>query len=574
MSDAVLVVTDLHVQYRVNGRTVPAVRGLDLRIAPGEVVAMVGESGSGKSTAAHAVLGLLPGSGLRTRGRIEIDGVDVTEWSDRLLATVRGSRVGLVPQDPTVSLNPVVRVGAQVAEVLRLHGLADRRSAPERAVSILREVGIDDAPLRARQYPHELSGGLRQRVLIGIALACRPPLLIADEPTSALDVTVQRRVLDHLDVLTNRFGTASLLITHDLGVAADRAHRVLVMRHGRVVEQGPTETVLRSPSHDYTRELLAAVPGRRRVAPDGRRAAAKGRDSAAAPPIREAPLAVVEDVRKAFRVRLASGAHRLVEAVRGVSLSVGRRETLALVGESGSGKSTTARLLLRLTDVTSGTIRFDGRDITRLRGSDLRSLRSRAQLVYQNPYSSLNPRLTIEQVVAEPLVAFRRGDRRSRAARVAELLDQVALPAGTGDRRPGELSGGQRQRVAIARALALRPELLVLDEPVSALDVSVQARILDLLADLQQQLALSCVFISHDLAVVRQVSDRVAVMRGGELVELGERDEVFDRPRHPYTRELLASVAGGGLVAAESLGAAATHPPESDQRTAAGSLPP
>ncbi|OZM78818.1 ABC transporter ATP-binding protein [Pseudonocardia sp. MH-G8] len=532
MSAPLLQVSDLRVSYAAGGSAVPALRGVSLSVAPGEVVAVVGESGSGKSTLAHAVVGLLPGTGRIDGGRITLDGPDGNQelagMTERALRTVRGRRIGLVPQDPGIALNPVQKVGEQVAESLRVHGIADRRSARLAAVELLDEAGLPDAAARAGQYPHELSGGMRQRVLIAIGIAARPQLLIADEPTSALDATVQRHILDHLEGLVRASGTAVLLITHDLGVAADRADRLVVMQGGRIVEEGPVREVLSAPRDAYTRRLLESAPGLAPVAP-----------AAAAPAAGAPPLVEVRDLVKEFPL----GRERL-RAVDGVSFTIARGETLALVGESGSGKSTTARLLLRLADPTSGTVTFDGTDITRARGRAWRELRRRAQLVYQNPYASLDPRFRIADVIAEPLRAFRVGDARSQRARAAELLDRVALPASTLSRRPAELSGGQRQRVAIARALALSPDLVVCDEPVSALDVSVQAQVLDLLVDLQADAGLSYLFISHDLAVVRRIAHRVGVLRHGRLLELAPTAQLFAAPAHDYTRELLAAIAG------------------------------
>jgi peptide/nickel transport system ATP-binding protein len=523
-----LEVQDLRVSYATSGGLVPAVRGVSLSVAPGEVVAVVGESGSGKSTLAHAVAGLLPGTGRVDTGRITLGEQELTSLSERAWRTVRGLRIGLVPQDPGVSLNPVQRVGAQVAEVLTVHGLADRRSAPARAVELLAEAGLPDAAARVRQYPHELSGGMRQRVLIAIAIAARPQLLVADEPTSALDATVQRHILDRLDELVRASGTAVLLITHDLGVAADRADRIVVMQGGRVVEEGPVRDVLAAPRDPYTRRLLESAPGLRRTERPIRRVGTS-----------DSPVVEVRDLVKEFPL----GRSR-IRAVDGVSFTIARGETLALVGESGSGKSTTARLVLRLTDPTSGTVTFDGTDITRVRGRAWRELRRRAQLIYQNPYASLDPRFSIAEVIAEPLRAFRVGDARSRRARAAELLDRVVLPESVLDRRPAELSGGQRQRVAIARALALSPDLVVCDEPVSALDVSVSAQVLDLLAELQADAGLTYLFISHDLAVVRRIAHRVGVLRDGKLLELAPTEQLFADPQHEYTRELLAAIAG------------------------------
>ncbi|WP_278265539.1 ABC transporter ATP-binding protein [Nocardia sp. AG03] len=521
----VLRVTDLRVDYRSGARVVPALRGASIEVARGEVVALVGESGSGKSTLAQAVIGLLGEAARIADGRIELGGEQVDPADEKSLRRLRGARVGFVPQDPGLSLNPVRRIGDQVAEALRVHRLADRRGAAVRALALLEEVGLDRPSVRAKQYPHELSGGQRQRVLIAIALACGPELIVADEPTSALDATVARQVLDRLAERIAARGTAVLLITHDLAVAAERADRIVVLEQGEVVESGPTAQVLARPAHPYTQRLLAASPA---LAPTGFRPPR---------PRAQTPLLSVRDLRKRFH---AGG----ITAVDDVAFSLDRGETLALVGESGSGKSTTARIAVRLTEPDRGTVTFDGHDLTGARRGRLRALRRRFQVVYQNPYSSLDPRWRVGEIVAEPLRAYGVADR---PARVRELLEQVALPADFAERRPAELSGGQRQRVAIARALALRPDLLVLDEPVSALDASVQAQILDLLDALQTELSLGYLFISHDLAVVRQISDRVAVMRHGRIVETGPTADLFTDPQHPYTRELLAAIPDPGI---------------------------
>ncbi len=540
-----LSIHGLVVEYRLRNSAVAAVRGVDLELRAGETLALVGESGSGKSTTAHAVAGLLPPSARITSGSIRFDGTDLVRLGERGRRALRGVEIGLIPQDPSVSLNPVQRIGDQIAEVFTIHGLADKRTARIAARDALVAAGLDAA--RAEQYPHELSGGMRQRVLIAIAVAARPRLVIADEPTSALDVTVQRKILDHIDDLTTESGAAVLLITHDLGIAAERADRIAVMSNGLVVEQGPAAQLLEDPSDEYTRRLLAAAPSlgsRRRTI-----LARASERPVQLPPevtVRRTPdpgsAAGDEHLVARHLVKDFTRGSTTIRAVDDVSLSVRRGTTLALVGESGSGKSTTARLLLRLVDPTSGQVIFDGEDVTSRRGRQLRSLRRRAQLVYQNPYASLNPRLSIEQVITDPLIAFGIGDRRSRRARAAELLDRVALPTSALKRKPAELSGGQRQRVAIARALAVAPELVVCDEPVSALDVSVQAQILELLVDLQRDLGVSYLFISHDLAVVREIAHDVAVMRAGALVELGPTDQVLHDPVHSYTRELLASI--------------------------------
>ncbi|GAB6940338.1 dipeptide ABC transporter ATP-binding protein [Isoptericola variabilis] len=552
----VLEIQGLEVAYRTaDGSTRPAVRGVDLRVGAGEIVALVGESGSGKSTTAHAALHLLPRGGIVTAGSLRLDGRDLTDSlttsrSSKEWQGVRGRHVGLVPQDPTVSLNPVVRVGDQVAEVLVIHGLARRADARVRAVELLREAGVDDPAARARQYPHQLSGGLRQRVLIAIALAARPRLIVADEPTSALDVTVQRRILDHLDSLVRETGTAVLLITHDLGVAADRADRIVVLQDGVVVEEGPAGHLLDDPRHPYTRALIAAAPslassrlvvgGRGVGAPDG--GAEPAAERSASPAAAE-PVLALDGVRKEFALPRGAQRRTLV-AVDDVSLAVGRGRTYALVGESGSGKTTTARLALRLERPSAGRVVFRGQDVTAARGRELRTLRRGFQVVYQSPYASLDPRFTVEQVIAEPLRAYGVGDRAERADRVRALVEDVALPADVLRRGPRELSGGQRQRVAIARALALRPDLVVLDEPVSALDVSVQAQILELLVRLQAEHGLAYLFISHDLAVVRQVADEVGVMQRGRLVEQGAAERILLDPQQDYTRELVAAIPG------------------------------
>ncbi|WP_226966575.1 dipeptide ABC transporter ATP-binding protein [Streptomyces phaeolivaceus] len=545
-SEPLLEVRGLSVSYRTRGGTVQAVRGVDLDVWPGQVTAVVGESGSGKSTTAHAIVRLLAANGGIDAGTVRFGGHDLTTLSERELRTVRGARIGLVPQDPTVSLNPVKRVGEQVAEVLRIHGPATRRSAPVDAIAILERAGMPDAATRARQYPHELSGGMRQRALIAIAIAGGPRLIVADEPTSALDVTVQRVILDHLQHLTEESGTAVLLVTHDLGVAADRAQRIVVMSEGRVVEAGPTRDILDDPRHEYTRRLLASAPSPTTARP---------RATVTTPPTAPeaaTPLVEVRNAVKEFRLPRAGGSARTLRAVDDVSFTLHRGRTLALVGESGSGKSTTARLVLRLTDPTSGHIVFDGADVTAARGARARELRRRAQLIYQNPYASLDPRFSIAEVITEPLRAFGVGDRAARRARARDLLERVALPASTLERRPAELSGGQRQRVAIARALALSPDLVVCDEPVSALDVSVQAQVLDLLAELQADTGVAYLFISHDLSVVRQIAHEVAVMRSGRIVETGTAEDLFAHPRHDYTRELLAAIPGGRHTTAAS----------------------
>ncbi len=539
MSTAVVEVRDLYVGYRRHRTVRPAVRGVDLRIDPGETVAVVGGSGSGKTTVAQAVLGLLPPAGVVTSGRVLVEGEDVTHARDRVLRRIRGSVVGLVPQDPTVGLNPTQRIGAQVAEAVRHRGVAERSVSAE-VVEALSAAGLPDAAVRARQYPHELSGGLRQRVLIAIALAGQPRLIIADEPTSALDVTVQRRILDHLERLVADRGIALLMITHDLGVAADRADRVVVLDQGEVVETGPSRQVLQHPTAPATRRLIDDAPSLTAVGPAATAPLAPSVDE-----VDQAPaLLRVEGISKSFALPRSAGGARSVRAVDDVSLVARRGQTLALVGESGSGKTTTLRVALGLEAPDAGRVVFDGEELTGRSWGALRPLRARFQLVQQNPFSALDPRWTVARCVTEPLVALRLADRAGRRRRAAELMEQVGLGASYLGHRPAELSGGQRQRVAIARALAAHPDLVFLDEPVSALDVSVQAQILRLLGELQDRLGLTYVLVSHDLAVVAQLAHHIAVLKDGAVVEQGPAAQVLRAPREAYTHELLDAVPG------------------------------
>ncbi|MDR0225757.1 MAG: ABC transporter ATP-binding protein [Burkholderiaceae bacterium] len=532
----VLEVRNLDIAYRdAAGQEQRVVHGLSFSLAAGEVLALVGESGSGKTTTAQAVIGLLADNGRLEGGSIRLQGTEVSDWPASRWNSVRGRVVSLVPQDPTLSLNPVRTVGDQVGEVLRIHGLRDRAAVEARVLELLARVGLSQPALRARQYPHELSGGMRQRVLIAIAIALRPALIIADEPTSALDVTVQRRILDLIDGLRRETGTAVLLVTHDLGVAADRAHRLVVMQGGRIQEQGPTLELLRHPQSAYTRRLLSDAPS---LAPAPRRAAQ--------PATLQDWAIEVEDLVHDFPAAGHASAHGrgIFRAVDGVSLRVRRGSTHAIVGESGSGKTTTARAIVGLGRPGSGRIRVAGVDVTGLRGESLRQLRRKVQLVYQNPFSSLDPRQTIFDIIEEPLRNFDPLPAPERRQRVHDMLARVGLPPQVLQRRPHALSGGQRQRVAIARALVLRPEVLVLDEAVSALDVTVQAQILALLAQLQQELGLTYLFISHDLAVVRQIADTVSVLRAGRVVDAGSVEDVFLRPTSDYTRELMDAIPG------------------------------
>jgi peptide/nickel transport system ATP-binding protein len=574
-AEPLLQIRDLQVDFTTMHGSVRAVENASLSLAAGRTLAIVGESGSGKSTTAMAAIGLLAGNGKVTGGSIRFNGQDLVGLPESRMRGIRGRQIGLVPQDPMSNLNPVSRIGPQVAETLLTHRLATRRDVDAKVVEVMEAAGIPEAERRAKQYPHELSGGLRQRALIAVALACRPQLLIADEPTSALDVTVQQVILDQIGQMTHELGTAILLITHDLGLAAERAQDLVVMHRGKVVESGPAVQLLEDPQHPYTRSLVKAAPSVAAVrlvpaafagAPREGHPAAHGvpdggmSGSLAAPAPASAedgrgtgqrqgtgavtePLVTITDLTKVYPARGRDD----VYAARNVNLEIPRGTTVSIVGESGSGKTTTARMLLKVIEPTSGSITFDGRDVLNLGRAELRDFRQRVQAVFQDPYSSLNPMFTVGRIIEEPLIAYKRGGARERRDRVLELMDQVALPASMYRRYPAELSGGQRQRVAIARALALRPELIVCDEPVSALDVLVQDQILTLLRHLQDELGLSYLFISHDLAVVRLISDYVCVMKEGELVEAATSEEIFTSPRHPYTRRLLASIPGNEL---------------------------
>ena len=622
-ANPLLKITDLEVTFTTSTGVVPAVRGANLTIYPGQTVAIVGESGSGKSTTAAAVIGLLPGTGKVTGGSIEFDGKELTKMSSKEWIELRGSGIGLVPQDPMSNLNPVLRVGTQVKEALLANNIVPRSEAGERVTELLEQAGLPDGERRAKQYPHEFSGGMRQRVLIAIGLASRPKLLIADEPTSALDVTVQRRILDHLETLTKEMGTAVLFITHDLGLAAERAEQLVVMHRGRIVESGPALEILQHPQHPYTKRLVSAAPSlasariesahARGVTHTDEEFTGSAKNASSEEMIR------VEHLTKEFHIRGAKGEASKLLAVDDVSFTLRRGKTLAVVGESGSGKSTAANMILHLLEPTSGKIFFDGEDTSEYSEAQLFALRRRLQAVFQNPYGSLDPMYSIYRIIEEPLkihgygtleyaraeikraeatgrepepwaVAALEGHSESdkklreervkayaqqeveranaagrdpepwavaaleghsefnpkklREARVAELLDLVALPRSAMRRYPNELSGGQRQRVAVARALALNPEVIVLDEAVSALDVLVQNQILHLLNDLQAELGLSYLFITHDLAVVRQIADDVVVMEKGRLVEANTTDALFDHPVQDYTRELIEAVPG------------------------------
>ena len=644
-----LEVKDLQVDFTTDdGRAVHAVRDSSFSVYPGQWVAIVGESGSGKSTSAMACLGLLSGTGKVVGGSIKLNGTEISHYTQKEFVNVRGSKMGLVPQDPMSNLNPVWRIGTQVKEALVANNMDvshEKRSdlakalanadieiksegdetflgskeLPElleaaeqalvgigvegdaftkkmeyfrsewvpgsetrwrvaddlikagvkdddawyiakkyvtgssmedRIAGLLDEAGLPDAATRARQYPHEFSGGMRQRALIAIGLACRPELLIADEPTSALDVTVQKKILDHLQDLTDSLGTAVLFITHDLGLAAERAQHIVVMYKGQVVESGPSLEVLQHPQHPYTKRLVAAAPSlasQRIVSVEEH-----GQDASSIMEhkVNEQSLETADTIIEVSHLTREFKLPRtkdMFKAVDDVSFKVKRGTTLAIVGESGSGKSTVANMVLKLLEPTSGTVTYNGSDIAQFKGKSLLDFRRHVQPVFQNPYGSLDPMYSIFRSIEEPLRIHKIGDKKSRAARVRELLDLVELPESVMRRYPNELSGGQRQRIAIARAMALNPDVIVCDEAVSALDVLVQDQVLHLLNDLQAKNGLSYLFITHDLAVVRQIADDVVVMQHGKLVEHGTTDEVFLHPQQQYTRDLLDAIPGGKL---------------------------
>ncbi len=540
-----LSVRDLKVEFRGQGGVREVLHGIDFDVFPGETVAIVGESGSGKSTTASAIVNLLPGTGRISGGSITLEGRELTAMRRSEMEQVRGRDIGFVPQDPMSNLNPVWSVGFQVKEAIRANGLAQGRAEiRRRAIDVLQQAGLADAEKRLHQFPHQFSGGMRQRALIGIGLAADPRLLIADEPTSALDVTVQRVILDHMAELTRERGTSMLLITHDLGLAAERAEKIIVMNQGYIVESGPSRQILEDPQHPYTRRLVGAAPS---IASHRIQAVVEDRGIETGDDTDVPDMVRVEGLTKDFKIRMGGFRSEDFRAVDDVSFAIPRGKTLALVGESGSGKTTVARMVLKLEQPTSGRIEVAGEEVSGLSTAQSFALRRRMQPVFQDPYGSMDPLRNIGNTIAEPLEIHGVGDSASRRDRVLELLEQVSLPREVAARYPNELSGGQRQRVAIARALALKPEVVVLDEAVSALDVLVQAQILRLLAELQSELQLTYLFITHDLAVVRVSSDLVAVMEKGRLVEQGSVDEIFANPQEEYTRRLLDAIPGASI---------------------------
>jgi len=555
VTDPILSVADLTVSFRSDGRWREVVHGVSFDIGPRETVALVGESGSGKSVSALSVLRLLPRDASRIGGSVRFQGRELLTASEGEMRTVRGDSIAMIFQEPMTSLNPVLTVGFQIAEALIRHRGLSRAAAEAEVLRLLDKVRIPAARSRLHDYPHRFSGGMRQRVMIAMALACRPKLLIADEPTTALDVTIQAQILDLIKSLQDDEGMSVLFITHDMGVVAEIADRTVVMYRGRGVETGPTARIFADPAEPYTRALLASVPRLGAMAGRTRpmRFPVIDQTTGVAEPTPETPDTVkaaerpvleVRDLTTRFDIRsgLFGRVAGRVHAVERVSFSLAAGETLALVGESGCGKSTTGRSILRLVEPLSGSVLLDGEDIAALDAKTLRNRRQRMQMIFQDPFASLDPRLSVGAAVAEPLLINRLATPREAKARAEDLLSRVGLAPETAGRFPHEFSGGQRQRICIARALALRPRLIVADEAVSALDVSVKAQVVNLMLDLQAEMGLAYLFISHDMAVVERVSHRVAVMYLGEIVEIGPREAVFGNPQHPYTKKLLAAV--------------------------------
>ncbi|TPK41056.1 ABC transporter ATP-binding protein [Mesorhizobium sp. B2-5-3] len=541
-TETILDIANLSVSVRGEDGERDVVSNLSLTLSRGETLCIAGESGSGKSMTALAIMQLLPRPAARiSSGTIRLLGgdagdTDLTALDERRMRRIRGDRIAMIFQEPMTSLNPVLSIGRQLTESIEAHTSLSPAEARSRASEALKAVRISEAESRLKQFPHELSGGMRQRVMIAMALALEPDVLIADEPTTALDVTVQGEVLELLRDLQRQHGTSVILITHDMGVVAEMADRVIIMRHGRMVEEGKTSDIFARPQAEYTRELLAAVP---RIGTG----AGRQKSKEIAEPVAPANVADVTDLHVRFDLRggFFGRVNRRVHAVEGVSFSIAPNETLALVGESGCGKSTTAKALAGLVPYT-GDIVIGERNLSGLGRDERKAVRRDVQMIFQDPYASLDPRMRVGDLVAEPLVIHGVASKEERRERVAALFERVGLSAGQMELYPHEFSGGQRQRVCIARALALRPKLIIADESVSALDVSVQARVLDLLKELQREFGVAYLFISHDMAVVENISDRVAVMYLGQIVEMGTRDQVFSNPRHPYTRRLIEAV--------------------------------
>jgi peptide/nickel transport system ATP-binding protein len=563
MADNLLLqVRDLDVRFRIDRKSEPfrAVNGISFDIPTNSTVALVGESGSGKSVSAMAILGLLPDNAIvAPQGSVLYGARDLLKASMGELQAIRGKEISVIFQEPMTSLNPVFPVGEQIGEVLRLHMNMSGRQARARAIELLNEVGIPNPQLRVNSYPHEMSGGQQQRVMIAMAIACEPKLLIADEPTTALDVTIQKQILDLIASLQSRHHMSVLFITHDLGVVGDIADSVVVMQNGVIQEQGSVKAIFEHPQHPYTKALLACRPRLDRrprrlpVIDDFIKGSAQAkleerpRGTTPSDPI----ILEVKSLNKTFFLKEGLFGKRAVPAVKNVSFQLPKGKTLGLVGESGSGKTTVGLTLMRLHDATSGEVLFEGTDLLALSEREMMAYRRRIQIIFQNPYASLNPRMTVGQILVEPMKIHSIGkDERERIDMAFQLLKRVGLPEQSFYKYPHEFSGGQRQRIAIARCLTMKPDVLICDESVSALDVSVQAQVLNLLQDLQDEYGLSYIFISHDLAVVKYISDRVMVMSDGNIVEMADSDEIYRNPREEYTRKLLSSIPKGYELAA------------------------
>ena len=563
---SLIKIENLSVEFKTDDGIVSAVKNISFEIPKGKTVGLVGESGSGKSVSSLAIMRLIPNPpGKVTSGKILYNGKDLLQMSESEMRKIRGNKVSMIFQEPMTSLNPVFTVGDQIAEVLTLHKGMTKQQAWEKAIDLMNQVGIPNAKDRVSAYPHEMSGGQRQRVMIAMAMANEPELLIADEPTTALDVTIQKQILDLMADLQKKYGMSILFITHDLGVIADIADEVVVMYKGNIVEKGPTQGIFKSPKHPYTKGLLAcrpsldSAPFRLPTVSDFMTEGGqeKSFDTAALKkektirPIDEAKNPVILEIKnleKHFPLKTGffGNVKEWVKAVDSVSLKVRKGRTLGLVGESGCGKTTLGRTILRLIEPTKGSIVYNGQDITHLGSSELRALRRKIQIIFQDPYASLNPRMTIGAAIAEPLIIHNLfPTKETREKRVGELLHKVGLTAEMANRYPHEFSGGQRQRICIARALAVEPEFIICDESVSALDVSIQAQILNLLQDLQAEFNLSYIFISHDLAVVKYISDEVAVMNKGKVVELSDAVSIYKSPKDEYTKKLLSAIPKG-----------------------------
>lgn len=565
MADSIIQIRNLSVEFRTDEGIVKAVKNISFDIPRGKTVGLVGESGSGKSVTSLAVMRLIPNPpGKITSGEILLAGEDLVKMSESKMRDVRGNKVSMIFQEPMTSLNPVFTVGDQIAETLILHQKLSKQEAMAKTLDLLKQVGIPNPEERIKSYPHEMSGGQRQRVMIAMAIACEPDVLIADEPTTALDVTIQKQILDLLADLQKKYGMSILFITHDLGVIADIADEVVVMYRGDIVEKGKSDQIFTNPQHPYTKGLLACRPSLEKnparlpvvsdfMTSDGKEKtfdvdALKQQKRTREISDKQSVLLEIKNVKKHFPLKKGffGGVTNWVKAVDDVSLTVRRGRTLGLVGESGCGKTTLGRTILRLIEPTAGHIIYDGTDITQLDREAMRAMRRKMQIIFQDPYASLNPRMTIGAALMEPMIIHGLGANRAERLEMAgELMKKVGLDRSMLNRYPHEFSGGQRQRICIARALAVKPEFIICDESVSALDVSIQAQILNLLLDLQEELHLTYVFISHDLAVVKFISDEVAVMYNGKVVEMNDAVGIYENPQHDYTKKLLSAIPKG-----------------------------